>query len=333
MISKKSVKILSVVFGVILVVLWFGGNLKMYLYCQQFLAAHSGIRLNSIPERLHIKEADMDSEKIYLMGFELKFPFYKEDIKNVMIDFVGHRLWNVSIFFKNNSHISFHNYFEITEEMRSELADRLEDSGEDTEEDEEEESLIDNILWNIVETEETMADSIKAAEYATLTDFSWWNLLHNLRLTTLLTLKSMSIPGAEVKSYELETPYLRGIFKKTELKSKMKSAIIYWDWDDESYSFDVFDIDGRIIREAQNIISTIQRERDKEKSYRIMEALYQSKEETKYPRELILLSMISLKGATQDNLKDFLKIMKEKNSPFKYSMEGIQKEVEYLENN
>lgn len=329
MLSKRTIKKVSIIIGIILIVLWFGGNLGMYLYCKYFLSPKSGVNLNFVPEKLKVKEADLDAEELYLMGFKLKFPFYKDDIRSVYPSFMGHTLWNVAIFLKNKAVITFSEYFEITEEIKKELADRVKDVEEIKE------SLTDkifNIFEKTVSSDCTMFECIRAAEYARLKDFSWWNLLHNIRLTSFLTLKSLYSHEFKIKSYDMETPHLKGILKHIEMSNKARATVIDWDWDNKSYSFEILAFDEKISTKAENIISTIQKEGDIEKSYKTMESLYKNKEKTKYPKELVLLSMISLKGATSETLKELLNTMKNKNYQLdSYFIEGIKREIEYIE--
>lgn len=330
MLSKRTIKKVSIIIGIILIVLWFGGNLGMYLYCKYFLSPRSGVNLNSVPEKLKVKEADIDAETLYLMGFKLKFPFYKDDIKSVYPSFLGHEFWNVAIFLKNKTMIVFSEHFEITEEIKKELADRVKDVEEIKE------SLTDkifNIFEKTLPSDCTLFECIRAAEYARLKDFSWWNLLHNMRLTVLLTLKSLPPPEFKRKSYDLETPHLKGILRNIEMSNKAKVTVIDWDWDNKSYSFEIVAAsDGKISTKAENIISTIQKESDIEKSYKAMESLYKNKEKTKYPKELVLLSIISLKGATPETLKELLNTMKNKDYQLdNYIIEGIKREIEYIE--
>ncbi|MHA2218177.1 MAG: hypothetical protein ACXACY_19750 [Candidatus Hodarchaeales archaeon] len=326
---KKALKII----GIILIVLWFGGNLGLYVfhkYIDSKLNAYGKDYLNSTPEKLTLQEADMNAESLYLVGFKLKLPFYKEDIKNVSLIFVGHELRNVSIFLKNKAYISFNEDYEVTEEIKEELRDRLKDSGQDITD--EKESSIDRIIRNIFEIDGTFFDITKAIEYSRLKDFSWWNLYHNVRLSTRLTLKSMYTNKFKVKSYDLETPYLQGILRNIEISNRAISTSLYWDWDRKSYSFEILDVDRAIDSDVRNIISTIQKESNIEKSFKAMERVYKNKKETKYPEELILLSMISLKGATSENLKELLKINRDKDYQLlDFAIDGIKREIDYLE--
>ncbi len=57
--------------------------------------------------------------------------------------------------------------------------------------------------------------------------------------------------------------------------------------------------------------------------------MYENKDRSKYPEELLLVSMISIKGPTVDNLKELLKIMEDKNYK-PYIIKAVKEEIESL---
>lgn len=190
--------------------------------------------------------------------------------------------------------------------------------------------VLEIILYN---KNHTYTEYVRAAHYSRLNDYSWWNLLYNIRLFELLTLKAIGLHTSNFvnfKVYDLGTPFLRGFLRERKfLKKEEKSSSIdvSFDLKDKSYTI-LFIGPDEISNKSKDIISTVQPIDDIEKNYKEMKALYKNKENSRYPEELILLSMISLKGSTKENLQELLKIM-EKKQYEPYIIKEIKKEIEF----
>lgn len=317
--TKKLVKKLSIILGIILIVLWFGGNLGLYIFIKYSFTSEIEKVIDYIPEKLKLKEADVKAETLYLMGYKFKFPFYEEDIKSIAPFSFEHEFSTISISLGKKDNFEGNIFLGKIPSSFSENKER---------------SLVNKVWGRILYREKTYTEFMRAMHYSRLTDYSWWNLLHNIRLSELLVLKVIGLPNYEsFKVYDLETPYFSGFLREGTARNKKTSSIIFsfdliFDLKGESYSIH-FMAPGDISDKFKNIISTIQPVDNIENSYKEMEALYRDKE-SRYPEELILISMITLKGSTIENLKELLRIMEEKNYDSFY-IEDVKKEIEYLE--
>jgi hypothetical protein len=312
MLSKRTIKKISIIIGTIFIVVWFGGNLGLYFLSKYYISSEPGIdkTMDYTPEKLKLVESDMKADYLYFMGFKIKFPFYKKDIKYVTPHFFEGKLWSISIFFvqkgRAKGFINFHD-FEVEKKL--------------------EKPFLNRIWEKIFYKEVAFHEGVRDIEYARLKDFSWWNLFHNIRLSNLLILKALNATESEQKAYDLETPYFKGILKDFKFKPGRFMYACYFGWDDESYSLEAMGSDKEK-NTVKDIISTIQRTDNREARYKEMEVLYNNKEKSRYPEELLLLSMISLKGVHEDNLKELLKIMEGKHYNPAFT-ESLKEAIEY----
>ena len=314
MFFKRTTKKISIIIGIVLLLLWFVGNLGLYLYLKYSILSKPSIKeaINYTPEKLKLVESDIKAEYLHLMGFKLKFPFHKEDIKYVVPTFIDGKLWSISIFFKRDDSdkrfISFQDY-EFLENI--------------------EKSFLSHLWEKIAYKDVPFYESFKDIEHANLKDYSWWNLLSNIRLSNLLKLKAFSTEPYEKKVYDLESPYFKGILTKFNIKpGKFIQSACYFGWGDKSYSFDAVGSDKEINTTIKDMLSTIQRLDNVEESYKEIEVLYKNEENSRFPEELLLLSLISLRGSTENNLKELHKIMEDKHyKPI--IMESVKEALEY----
>jgi len=82
--------------------------------------------------------------------------------------------------------------------------------------------------------------------------------------------------------------------------------------------------------QVNNIISSINQVSDKEKSYNRLRSLFKNKGTTKYPEELLILSLMSFEGTSVERLNELLQIMIDKSYP-SYIIEEVKKEIRFLE--
>lgn len=315
MFSKRFIKKLSIIIVIVLIVLWFGGNLGLYLYIKYTFGSKFGKALNYTPEKLRLTESNIEAETLHLMGLKLKFPFYEEDIRHIdPLFWFDHKLHQIMIKIEDKG--------KVLVIIFNTLPNNLENI---------EESLI-NKMWDRIlfkkEDDRSHFGFIKASHYSRFKDYSWWNLSYNIKLSSFLVLKMLSFATFE-KVYDFETPYLTGFLSEGKRNNSKRSMI--------DFSFAVKDIFYRITfispyetsGEIKDIITTVQPVENIEKSYKEIEDKYKNKGKTRYPEELLLLSMISLKGITMDSLNKLLKIMEDKNYK-PYIIDAIKKEIEYL---
>jgi hypothetical protein len=313
MLSKRTIKKISIIIGIVLIVLWFGGNLGFYIYLKSIFDNEHEKALNRLPEKLKLSEAKFNSENIYFADFKLKFPFYKKDIDYISPFFMEDKLDGISIkMIRKEDKGIFINFYTFPKVQIKE-------------------SAISKIKYWILVGDNSFPN-LHSIHYARLKDYSWWNLLHNIRLHTSLIMKAIFLnPYENYNVYDLETPYLRGFL--IEHKSVYKSRIIDFSFifKDKQHAISFVGSNEDILDNVRNIITTVQPIDDVGESYKEMEARYKGKVKSKYPKELLLISMISLEGTTIDNLEELIKIMKAKNYK-QFYVDVVKEQIQYLKN-
>jgi hypothetical protein len=304
MLSRKKLKKIAIILGVIFLILWFGGNWGLYLYMNHVFDPEAIELIDYTPEKLKLEEADIDAETLHLMGVTLNFPFFKEDIDWIMPSFdepftEKRKLYDATIKViyddvevGTKGVISFSEYSNNWEDCNLGGNNLL------------------GSIWDRFQyaNNHSRFDTIKAAHYTQPSDYSWWNLPHNIRLFELSLFKLLTIPahGGNLKVYDVETPYLNGI-----LLTGDTTFILDFEWKDNYYSIYFHGLENHL-NKVRPIIPTIQPIDNIEESYKEMEAMYKDKENAPYPEELILLSMISLKP-TVENLTKYRDVLESRN--------------------
>jgi hypothetical protein len=162
-------------------------------------------------------------------------------------------------------------------------------------------------------------------------DYSWWNLRDNQALAAKLILKAIAVPAfANSKVYDVETPYLHGYLRKGQLKNGYEIVEFTYELNGKTNTVSVLTSDTNVASKALDMLSTIQPVVDIDKGYQEMDAQYKHIHKTEYPKELLLLSLISIKEPTADTLKALLQIEKEIDDK-NISIDGINHEISYLE--
>lgn len=95
------------------------------------------------------------------------------------------------------------------------------------------------------------------------------------------------------------------------------------------YSISLLGGDEKTGDKFRQMLPTIQFEQDIEASYREVKSKYEGKENTGFPKELLLLSMMSLKRPTVEQAEELLQIMKDKNYSA-YGIEFLEEDLEKL---
>lgn len=314
---KKIFKISIICF----VALWFVGNLGLYVFLKYSFSPNVERAIDYLPEKLVIKEADIGAEQLSLMGFKIKFPFYKEDISSISPLFFDHQLHDISIKLSNVEEIPFINFSALPDRWDNPKASLL------------------NRIWNkIIYQEHSLSNFIVSSYHARLKDYSWWNLPQNIRLANLLIEKSISLsPDINISVYDVETPYLKGLLVQvypTVSGKASKRAIVDFGfkWKNKRYSISFVGVDSNNLIETRKILSTIQPISDVEASYNKMKSLYNNRASSRYPEELLLASILSIKNLSINELEQLLKIMKIKNNQ-DYIIDPIKEEIKYLRDN
>jgi hypothetical protein len=312
----KIIKKLFIGTATLAIILSVLGNLGLHQVIRIFVDPVLEQMPNHTPEKLTLAPSDMKSETLHLMGLKLRFPFDREDIVQVSPSFDSdHNIDNILIKIENEEYTGVFLLMAST--------DILEENGE---------ALITKDWDRILLGEESVLGILRAVDYARRDDFSWWNLPHNIRLTMLLILKAISMPAYEnLKVYDLKTPYLNGILRDGITPKNQKRMVeLNFAHKDVMYFVSFYGTDEVDVGAVKEILSTIQPVAEREERYQEMKFLYDHRDQTGYPEELLLLSLISLKGPATDNLKKLLEIMEGKDYPTKV-IETVQKEMAFRE--
>jgi hypothetical protein len=261
-------------------------------------------------EKLKIPESPIDSEALSFYRYTLKFPFYKRNIIRIIPVFQhGENSDERFLISMNREYISI---WKLAPLMSA-----------------------DKPFWKkIILQDLSRFEIIKIMYFSNINNYSWWNLIHNLKLLNGLRLvKSMNLKTAIHKPslvYDIETPYLKGFLQEQNTDEDQWKFSFTFELGDEIFSITYSGLGKNKLHRFKEIISTIKPISDVKKSYREMEELYKAKGKSRYPEELILMSMMSLKGSTPENLKELLSVMEGKSYDTGIT-HGIKKEIENLE--
>ncbi len=298
----------------ILVMLWFSANIGLYLVVKITYPPALEALADYVPEELNLPEVEFEADSLYFGDFRLRFPFYREDIRSVSPLFMEHRPENIGIFLSNAKGMI--NVAEIPDNVPKVNPFFI--------------SRIEN--WLVDEREfGSYFKTMGQLHYARLKDYSWWNIRSNVRLAVKLVLKAISIPAfGDSKVYEVETPHLKGYLRKGQyVKNKSKMILFEFAVKGKSYSVMTVTTDDNAASRVMDMISTIQPSTDIDRDYAEMETQYKHKDKTRYPEELLLLSLISLKGLTIDNMSALLKIEESKKKN-QFAIDNIKGELDFL---
>lgn len=299
---KKRLKKISIIISIVLVVLWFLSNLGIYLFFKTTFdaALKKGIDYDSVPEKLRLTSEDHAVELLPLMGVSLQLPIDKDEIGKITPMFFDNRLDYITIKVTNNDKLPLLSMTSFSDGLRPGAG-----------------SLLEKAKAFFVVHHDSFVDLKHTSSYARLGDLSWWNLIHNLRLGFLLWTKVMdhsyygSYSGS-YKIYDLETPHLKGLFVEVQNKPGRSMVDFVFAWEGRYYALTFFSVGDSFKDEVRKTVASVQPVRDVQKIYQEMEKAYKNKESSRYPEELLLMSMISLKQPTTSDLKELLAVMESK---------------------
>ena len=298
MVTTKLRKRVAIILTVVFLLLWFGGNLGLYLSFSKL----TGSAFDYIPEKLSLSQADLKAQALPFDGIVINLPFDREKFGEVAPLFLNGKLYSVSLRIKNSERTAMVHLNVMSDELKA--ADS---------------SFLTAVRDSLLTTEESFYALMKASHYSRVDDYSWWNLIHNIRLSAHLVFKVMGrAGGAQPKMYEVATPYLKGILTEQENKKggRLMVDLIFAE-DKKYYSITFFSVPPEHLSEIRSILAGIQPLGDKSKAYQEMKNAFDRKANSQFSEELLLVSMMSLKGPTVDDMNQLLAVMKAKDyKPF-----------------
>ena len=316
----RKLRIIFISIFIFLVVVWFGGNLGLYLYLKHKIITPERVgAINQIPQTLILKESNLDSDSICFSNLKFKFPFYKDDISLVRhLIFVNPKynyqsIW-IGTLLGKDSEIKYIT-LDCSNTPKLELKER-------------DESLTE-WFWSLLPGDyegKSLTEATRIALNTTFSDYSLWNLSDNLKMVIPFALKSMMYFNHDLIYYDIRTPRIAGfLFELKRTLNGQKRVTYSFTVSEKENNYSIFysdsdDEDDGAIEFMKNIIASIEFI-DKDECYKKMEAEYKDKENSNYPEELLLLSLISIKGPTVENLTELKKLMEEKN----YSKDDIDR--------
>lgn len=276
----------------ILVVLWFGANMWMYVSTKTSFSPEFLEQINNVPRELTISDSNIQVKNFYFWGFTLKFPFYKSDLEKSFWSFPDpyHRLKELSILLNNKKgFISF-------DKMSSDASS----------------FGFRQIFYD-----------------SKLADFSWWDIQKNVFLLSDLWLKSTLIGVYGSSAFNVQTPYLKG-FLTCEHDIKRNNYFIEFEFavNNETYSFSGRVPDKKTADKFMSMLGTIQPITNKDKAIAETKALLVHKDQSPYPEDLLLCSLMSLRGPDVQSMKELKRLAEEGHDTS--DANSIDEEIKFL---
>jgi hypothetical protein len=233
---------------IILIFLWFGGNLGLYIHIKRTFSPEIEKTSQYAAEKLKLHESPIDSESLSFFRYTVKFPFYKRNIIRIIPVF-GHGENSDERFLisMNREYISI---WKLAPVMSA-----------------------DKSFWKKIFLQDlSRFEIIKIMYLSNINNYSWWNIIHNLKLFNGLRLvKSMNLKTAihkPYKAYDIETPYLKGFLQEQNTNNDQWKFSFTFELDDEIYSITYGGLGEKKLKIFKDIISTIQPIRDVNNSYK-----------------------------------------------------------------
>jgi hypothetical protein len=301
---KKPKKILLISLIVILV-LWFGSNLGLYLITKHIVIREDRLELfNKVPDTIEIPYKEIEGQKIYFGDIEFELPFNNYE----------------SVYTSSGININENetDKYSTSLSMLYEYAEKR--------------ISIMIYLWN--PDLKTANSYIEFANY-TFDDFSVWNTLYNYNSFHKLVAKSIFLPSNnDLGKYPLSivnTKYLKAFWTINSGK-KTSSSNIEFSKNDKFYTIYLFGGDDKVITDdMKNIIASIKPIEDKEKVTKELLSDYKNKESL-IDKELALTSLISIEGPTIENLTELKNLLIQKGDKAEF-IDSNQEQIDILSNN
>jgi hypothetical protein len=284
--SKKKIKKILIILALLFVNAWFWGNAALeydiYDFCIEFEFEGKeyencySTELKHIPDKLTLTEADIDGKYLYFYTYKMKIPFINDESLKIHHGLTGRQFYKISLSVGKSgsgSQIGLYNLSNI--------------------DDNDSESLFSKIIA-LIYGEVSEDEYVEKLYYTRPSDMSWWNLRENLRIREYLTVKVELLPSG--RRYDVTTPHVRGFLIEGAAYDSFHFVL------DGRRHF-IF-LTGPPEFSSRNLIGTIRPIENVDEAYNEIEALYHNN--LGYPEELLILSMISLKGPVENYHKQFL---------------------------
>ncbi len=300
---KKSNKILLIIF-ILILVLWFGSNLGLYLFTNYFVVGKESIELiNKVPETINISYKQTDGQKIYFGDIEFTLaPRGYDSVEiypSVYIDQQEVEKYSIYLILM----------FKYANERKT-------------------------ITIYLNNTDLKLADDYIEFSNYSIDDFSLWNTLHNYNSFYKIAAKWIMLPSnADLEKYPLSivnTQYFKGFWKINSGKNTILSSFDF-STKGKSYTIMLVDSDEVVSTEMNNIISSIKPIEDSQNVIEILSSNYK-KGVSIFEKQLALISLISIEGPTIDNLLELKKLMIQEGARVE-NIDDLQKQIEPLKNN
>jgi len=300
---KKSNKILLIIF-ILILVLWFGSNLGLYLFTKYFVVGKESIELiNKVPETIDISYKETDGEQIYFGDIEFTLaPRGYDSVEiypSVYID--QQEVEKYSIYL-----ILMFKYANVRK----------------------------TITIDLNNTDLKLADDYIEFSNYSIDDFSLWNTLHNYNSFYKLAAKWIMLPSnADLEKHPLSivnTQYFKGFWKINSGKNTILSSFDF-STKGKSYTIMLVDSDEVVSTEMNNIISSIKPIEDSQNVIEILSSNYK-KGVSIFEKQLALISLISFEGPTIENLTELKKLLIQKGARVE-NIDELQKQIDILSSN
>lgn len=300
---KKSNKILLIIF-IIILVLWFGSNLGLYLFTKYFVVGKESIELiNKVPETIDISYKETDGQKIYFGDIE--FTLAPRDYDSVEI--------YPSVYIDQQEVEKYSIYLILMFKYANERK---------------------TITIYLNNTDLKLADDYIEFSNYSIDDFSLWNTLHNYNSFYKIAAKWIMLhSNADLEKYPLSivnTQYFKGFWKINSGKYTILSSFDF-STKGKSYTIMLVDSDEVVSTEMNNIISSIKPIEDNQNVIEILSSNYK-KGVSIFEKQLALISLISIEGPTIENLTELKKLMIQEGARVD-NIDNLQKQIEILKNN
>lgn len=299
MMKPKKILLISLI---VLLIVWIGGNLGLYLFAKHFLIGEDRLELfNNVPEIIEIKYTETDVEKIYFGDIEFILAPRGYDLVDI---YPG-----VYIQEREVEKYSVHStlMFKYANERK-------------------------NITIYFNNTDQKLVDDYIEFSNYTLNDFSLWNTLYNYNSFYKLAAKWILLPSNnDLEKYPLyivNSQYFKGFWK---VSSGKKSSLLSFDFStkENSYSIMLPGSDRDLITDnMKNIISSIKPFENKEEVTSELKSKYKN-ETAIFEKELALISLITIEGPTVEYLSDLKELLIEK-SAREENIGDIQEQIDIL---
>lgn len=296
---RNRVKKYLFIIGIVIVVLWFASNLAWYLYLKKNLSKN----IDCVPQKIRLMESKIQAEQIYFNNIAFKLPLDREDIEKVIPHFYADQLEAISIILNKSEQIESITFGVLPDNF-----------------------LVppDNFLGT---PSESFFTSRQKSNYFRLKDYSWWNLRFNMKLGYALILKNLRLYSSydSLKIYDVETPSLRLFcYEGTANNAQIYSECTFEYNKDITYNFKIIGHNIDFLNQVRGeIMASLQLISDSDRGRVVLQAneSFINKLKSKYPEELLLLSLISVEGSRAKYIEELIKIMEKKHYEKKYIYE------------